>query len=278
MSADESSGTLYVVATPIGNLGDLTRRAEDVLTRVEIVAAEDTRRTSVLLDHIGHRVPNLLSYHEHNKMRMTSELLQRLVSGDDVALVSDAGTPLVNDPGAELVAAATTAGLKVVPIPGASAITAALSVCPFSCYPFTYMGFLPSKKSQRKQLLQDYLAREDALVFFESPHRILETLNNLAELSNRQVLLGRELTKQFETIEIGTANEIIERGIEARGEFVLIVELGAQTDASPAEHRRVLKILLAELSPSQVARTAAAILNTKKSVLYDLALEMAKER
>ena len=278
MSADESSGTLYVVATPIGNLGDLTRRAEDVLTRVEIVAAEDTRRTSVLLDHIGHRVPNLLSYHEHNKMRMTSELLQRLVSGDDVALVSDAGTPLVNDPGAELVAAATTAGLKVVPIPGASAITAALSVCPFSCYPFTYMGFLPSKKSQRKQLLQDYLAREDALVFFESPHRILETLNNLAELTNRQVLLGRELTKQFETIEIGTANEIIERGIEARGEFVLIVELGAQTDASPAEHRRVLKILLAELSPSQVARTAAAILNTKKSVLYDLALEMAKER
>ena len=278
MSADKSSGTLYVVATPIGNLSDLTRRAEDVLIRVEIVAAEDTRRTSVLLDHIGHRVPHLLSYHEHNKKRMTSELLQRLESGDDVALVSDAGTPVVNDPGAELVTAATTAGIQVVPIPGASAITSALSICPFPCYPFTYLGFLPSKKGQRTQLLQEYLAREDALVFFEAPHRVLETLNNLAELTNRRVLLGRELTKQFETIEIGTAIEIIERGLEERGEFVLIVELGAQADASPAEHRRVLKVLLQELSPSQAARTAATILNTKKSVLYDLALEMAKER
>lgn len=277
MSGSSVSGTLYVVATPIGNLGDLTHRAENVLSSVAIVAAEDTRRTSVLLDHIGHRAPQLLSYHEHNKTRMTEELLDRLTQGADVALVSDAGTPLVNDPGAELVAAASDAGIRIVPIPGASSITTALSACPFACYPFTYIGFLPSKKSQRVQRLKESLARGEAFVFFEAPHRVEATLLDLSKMTERRVFVGRELTKQYETLEVGTATEILERGIEARGEFVVIVELGTKTEADISEHRRVLKLLLHELSPSQAARTAAAILDTKKSALYDLALEIANE-
>lgn len=277
-SAEMNTGTLYVVATPIGNLADLTRRAENILASVEIVAAEDTRRTAVLLDHIGHRAPQLLSYHEHNKKRMTLDLLERLERGHDVALVSDAGTPLVNDPGAELVAAATSSGIKVVPVPGASAITAALSVCPFSCYPFTYVGFLPSKQSQRKKLLQESLEQKEALVFFEAPHRVEDTLSDLVDLTERRLLVGRELTKQYETIQVGTASEIVEQGVEARGEFVLIVELGEPVDLDVAEYRRVLKILLEDLSPSQAARTAASILKVKKSALYDLAQEMAQEK
>ncbi|NKC00957.1 MAG: 16S rRNA (cytidine(1402)-2'-O)-methyltransferase [Pseudomonadales bacterium] len=267
-------GTLYVVATPIGHLGDLTRRAEDVLKAVQIVAAEDTRRTSVLLGHLGVRVPELLSYHEHNKAKLTGVLLARLLAGDDIAVVSDAGTPLINDPGAELVAAAHSAGVPTVPIPGASAVTAALSVCPFPCYTFRYIGFLPAKKSARRKSLQAALAGSDALVFFEAPHRIAETIKDLAACTERRVLVARELTKKFETLTVAPANELDGVAIEPRGEFVLIVEAGKEVEQASVDMDRAMRVLLTHLSPSQAAKCAATLFEQKKSAMYELALRL----
>lgn len=272
--SEQLVGTLYVVATPIGHLGDLTRRAENVLGGVQIVAAEDTRRTSVLLAHLGVRVPELLSYHEHNKAKLTGVLLKRLLAGDDVAVVSDAGTPLINDPGAELVAAAHTAGVPTVPIPGASAVTAALSVCPFPCYPFRYIGFLPAKKSARRKSLEAALAGTDALVFFEAPHRIADTIKDLASLTERRVLVARELTKKFETITVASATELVALDIEPRGEFVLIVEAGHRLEQSTVDMGRAMRVLLTHLSPSQAAKCAATLFDQKKSVMYELALRL----
>ena len=225
MTARSNCGVLYVVATPIGHLGDLTRRAEDVLKAVQIVAAEDTRRTRVLLDHIDHRAPELVSLHEHNEAAMGERLVERLLDGSDVALVSDAGTPLVNDPGYALVQAAHGAGISVVPVPGASAITAALSVCPLPARPFRYVGFLPQKPKARRQALKSWLVHGDALIFLEAPHRILHTLKDIGALCERRVMLGRELTKQFEEVLVGSPDEVAAAlGDEPRGEFTGIVE------------------------------------------------------
>ena len=272
MSETENTpGTLYVVATPIGHLDDLTRRAEKILKQVQIVAAEDTRRTAVLLDHIGHRAPQLMSYHEHNKHKVTDVLIDRLVGGDDVALVSDAGTPLINDPGAELVAAAHRVGVTSVPIPGASALTAALSVCPFSCYPFRYIGFVPPKASARRKVLSNALASGDAVVFFEAPHRIAACLNDLAAQTRRRVMVARELTKKFETILTVPADELLSAGIEPRGEFVVVVEGVKDVAVDHQAAERVVSTLLAYLSPSQAAKCGAEILHRKKSEIYELA-------
>ena len=272
---DSASGTLYVVATPIGHLGDLSRRAEDVLKQVQIIAAEDTRRTAVLLEHIGHRAPELVSYHEHNKSQKTPELTARLQAGTDIALVSDAGTPLINDPGAELVAAAYEAGVLTVPVPGASAITTALSVCPFPCYPFRYLGFLPSKKSARRKLLESALLGGDALVFFEAPHRIAECLEDLGQSTKRMVMVARELTKKFEAIVVAPANEL-QGQVEARGEFVVVVAPDKGVTANAEEDRRMMSVLLEYLSPSQAAKCAAALSGRKKSEMYDLAQALSK--
>lgn len=274
IDSDDVVGTLYVVATPIGNLGDLTRRAEDVLKTVEIVAAEDTRRTSVLLEHIGHRAPELVSYHEHNKASMTTRLVERLLGGQSIALVSDAGTPLINDPGADLVAAAFDNHLPVIPVPGVSALTAALSVCPFPSYPFRYIGFLPPKVHQRTKVLEACLAQGDAFVCFEAPHRVTDTLRDLAALTEREVMVGRELTKKYETIEVGSAESLLDRHIEPRGEFVLIISAGKTPGAGEAEQERVLKVLLAYMSPAQAAKAGAAILGSRKNELYGLALKL----
>ena len=269
------SGTLYVVATPIGHLGDLSRRAEEVLKKVQIVAAEDTRRTRVLLDHIDHRVPELLSMHEHNERVMAERLVARLQEGADIALVSDAGTPLLNDPGYPLVLAAHKAGITTVPIPGACSIITALSVCPLPCQPFRYVGFLPSKSSARKQVLADYLASADAVVFLEAPHRILATLADLGSFGSRRVMLGRELTKKFETILVGTADEVAsELGDNPRGEFTCVIE---STEPRVVSHDqvKVLSALLDELPASKAAKIAATICGVKKSDMYSLALELS---
>jgi 16S rRNA (cytidine1402-2'-O)-methyltransferase len=272
------SGILYVVATPIGHLGDLTRRAEEVLKSVQIVAAEDTRRTRVLLDHIDHRVPELLSVHEHNEQAVAAKLVKRLQDGADIALVSDAGTPLVNDPGYALVSAVWGAGVQVVPIPGASSITAALSVCPLPCHRWCYVGFFPAKPKARKELLDGYLSRPEAIVFLEAPHRITATLRDIAARTDRRVMLGRELTKQFETLYAGSGDELAEQlaaqlGPHPKGEFVGIVEAtdAVQTDY---EHERVLQILLQQLPPSQAAKLAARICSASKAQLYELALRL----
>ena len=271
--ASADPGVLYVVATPIGNLGDLTRRAETVLKTVQILAAEDTRRTRVLLDHLDHRVPELKSLHGHNEHAVSEELLARLLAGADVALVSDAGTPLINDPGFPLVGAAHAAGVKVVPVPGASAVTAALSVCPLPCQPFRFIGFLPPKAKQRGDALDAALASPDAVVFLEAPHRILATLADLGDRTARRVMVARELTKRYESLYVGSAEAIkAELGESPRGEIVVVVETAA--DSAPAvelDAARVMDALLTELPPAKAAKIAAQILGAKRSDMYALA-------
>ena len=268
------SGTLYVVATPIGHLGDLSQRAVATLKQVEIIAAEDTRRSGVLLTHIGHQGCQMVSLHDHNEATVSPKLITRLKMGDSVALVSDAGTPLINDPGYRLLQLAWQQDIQVVPIPGPSAVITALSVCPLPSQPFRYVGFLAAKASARRQQLQTWLQHADALVFFESPHRIRHTLEDLGGLTQRRIFLGREMTKQYETFLIGSAEDVLQKlGDPPKGEFVGIVEAGdaAQTQY---QHQRVLQVLLQELSPAKAARLAAQICGANKRDLYELALTL----
>ena len=268
------SGTLYVVATPIGHLGDLSQRAVATLKQVEIIAAEDTRRSGVLLTHIGHEGCQIVSLHDHNEATVSPKLVSRLKMGDSVALVSDAGTPLINDPGYRLLQLAWQQDIQVVPIPGPSAVITALSVCPLPSQPFRYVGFLAAKASARRQQLQTWLQHADALVFFESPHRIRHTLEDLGELTQRRIFLGREMTKQYETFLIGSAEDVLQKlGDPPKGEFVGIVEAGdaAQTQY---QHQQVLQVLLQELSPAKAARLAAQICGANKRDLYELALTL----
>ena len=282
MTGQLNAGVLYVVATPIGHLGDLSRRAEEVLKQVQILAAEDTRRTRVLLDHIDHRVPELVSLHEHNERNVAAKLVAKLQQGLDVAVVSDAGTPLVNDPGYLLVQAAHAAGIKTVPIPGPCAITTALSVCPLPCHPFRYVGFLPTKSSARRKLLEDWLAAPDALVFLEAPHRILDTLADLASVTRRRVMLGRELTKKFETLLVGTPSELrMQLGDHPKGEFTGILEAlppQATGHYAQADAQKILRALLQELPPAKAAKIAATICEAKKSDMYALALTLTNQQ
>ena len=264
MTGQLNAGLLYVVATPIGHLGDLSRRAEEVLKRVQILAAEDTRRTRVLLDHIEHRVPELVSLHEHNEAQMTKKLIERLLAGVDVAVVSDAGTPLINDPGYVFVRAAHAAGINLVPIPGPCAITTVLSVCPLPCHPFSFIGFLPAKATARRQLLENRMAEPDALVFLEAPHRILETLSDISLLTSRQVMIGRELTKKFETLLVGEPRALIDRlGEQPKGEFTVVIEAAAASTVT-RDAQSVLRVLLQELPPSKAAKMASTNLRSKK--------------
>lgn len=271
------AGSLYVVATPIGNLNDLTQRAEMVLKSVQIVAAEDTRRSRVLLEHIGHRAPELVSLHEHNEREFAPRLVERLAQGDDVALISDAGTPLISDPGYSLVSMAFARGIRCIPVPGVSALTAALSVCPIPCTPFRFVGFLPSRKSAKREYLKAQVSQPEALVFLEAPHRVKETLATLADLTTRRVMIARELTKKFESIVVGTASDLMTSLSEPRGEFVCILEAVTRPMAAYDE-RQVLSTLLDELSPTQAARIAAKICGRKKSEMYRLAMELAETR
>lgn len=273
-SDNSQPGSLYVVATPIGNLDDLTRRAEHVLKSVQIIAAEDTRRTAGLLAHIGHRAPELISLHDHNEHTRSQAVLARMLAGDDVALVSDAGTPLINDPGYELVQLAAQHGVVAVPVPGASSITAALSVCPFPCQTFTYLGFLAPKQKARRRQLADALSSGQTLVFLEAPHRLRDALGDMAALSERRLMLGRELTKKFEQVLTGTAAELLALLPEPRGEFVGVIE-GDQHNPHAGRAREVLEVLLAEVSPAAAARMAAAICGHSKSQMYELALQIA---
>lgn len=248
-----------------------------MLKSVQIVAAEDTRRTRVLLDHINHHVPELVSVHEHNEKQMVPKLVARLQAGEDVAIVSDAGTPLVNDPGYLLVVAAHAAGIKMVPIPGACAITTALSVCPLPCQPFVYIGFLPAKSSHRQRILQGYLDRAQALVFLEAPHRILATLKDIETVTARRVMIGRELTKQYETILVGTPAELAEQlGSAPKGEFTCVIE-AAEVPALNYDHVKVLNALLEVLPVAKAAKAAASICGVRKAQMYELAMTLSNK-
>jgi 16S rRNA (cytidine1402-2'-O)-methyltransferase len=274
-------GTLYVVATPIGNLADLTPRAREVLASVALIAAEDTRHTRQLLQSCGIDTA-LTSLHEHNEAQKSGELVARLARGDSIALVSDAGTPLVSDPGFDLVAAARNAGIAVVAIPGACAAIAALSVAGLPTDRFAFEGFLPAKTAARSERLEQLAREQRTLIFYEAPHRLEEVLRDMTRIfgAERKASISRELTKRFETTYGGTLaqlSEAVARDSDmSRGELVIVVS-GAPTASTALEldSDALLRALLQELSPSQAAKVAAHITGLKRSALYDAALRLA---
>ena len=274
----KAPGTLLVVATPIGNLADLSPRAREALSRAAVIAAEDTRHTRVLLQATGVATP-LLSLHAHNEPQRVPELLERLTAGEDVALVSDAGTPLLSDPGFELVRRAAQAGFAVHTIPGPSAITAALAVAGLPTQRFCFEGFLPARAAERRAALTSLAHEPRTLVFFEAPHRIEATLADLAAEfgAERQAVVARELTKAHETLYRGTLGELAGRAQReenfARGELTLVVHGAAPVaDAvEGAELRRTMEILLRELPPGRAAATAAQLTGATRAAAYALA-------
>lgn len=266
--------TLYVVATPIGNLDDITVRAVAVLGAVDAILAEDTRHSRTLLTHHGIARP-LLSLHEHNESERIPALLDRLRAGQALALISDAGTPLISDPGFPLVRAVRAAGLAIHPVPGPCAAIAALSVAGLACERFCFEGFLPARPGPRRQCLEALRAEPRTLVFYESGHRIEETLAAMVEVfgAEREGVLARELTKLFETVLTGDLADLAARVAadpdQRRGEFVLLVAGNAAADAARlAEGRRLYARLVEELPPSRAARIAAELSGAPRKALY----------
>ena len=279
------SGRLDVIASPIGNVEDLSPRARAALAGADLVAAEDTRRTGSLLAAIGVSRP-LVSLHEHNEEARVAELVARLSAGAVVALVSDAGTPLISDPGFALVRAAAAAGISIRPIPGPSAVTAALSVAGLATDRFAFEGFLPARAGERRKALEALAGEARTLVFFEAPHRIVETLDDMGRTLGgaRRALLARELTKTHETLYRGTLAELAAQAARepnlARGEITLVVE-GAPADAEGGDLvllHKALALLLPELPPARAAAVAGQLAGIKRARAYALALELAARK
>jgi len=275
-----AAGTLYVVATP-GNLEDISARALRVLREVALIAAEDTRHSSRLLAHFGIQTP-LAACHEHNERNEGGRFIERLQAGDDVALISDAGTPLISDPGYHLVRQARAAGVVVVPVPGACALIAALSAAGLPSDRFIFEGFLPAKAAGRRQRLEALREEPRTLIFYEAPHRILECLQDMREVfgDDRPALLARELTKTFETLQGLPLAELCEwvaaDSNQQRGECVVLVagwQAPEGEEAVSAEALRVLDLLLSEMPLKRAAALAAEITGVRKNVLYQVALE-----
>jgi len=278
-------GKLYVVATPIGNLADISFRAIETLKQVDLIAAEDTRHIKMLLQHYG--ITNkLISLHQHNEERASAGLLEKLRTGLSIALVSDAGTPLLSDPGMPLVKMIKDQGLDVIPIPGACALITALSAAGLPVTQFSFEGFSPRTSSARKAFFQEKLAQPTTWVFYESSHRILDSLKDMAMILplDRQIVIARELTKLHETIvktSLGNAVELVESNDNMRkGEFVVIVD-GAAIDKKEQlitpEQENVLAILLQECSIKTAVDLAVKITGVRKKLLYQAALDRAKE-
>ena len=276
-----SYGTLYVVATPIGNLGDITLRAIETLKVVDAIAAEDTRHTSGLLSHFGIS-KKLIAVHEHNEHQSAEKLLVQLKAGENIALVTDAGTPGISDPGAVVVDLVRKAGVKVVPIPGVSAVIAALSASGIVQNGFLFHGFLPASGAARRKALETLKTQTITLVFYEAPHRIIESIIDMANVlgAERRITFAREITKTFETIyscDLGDAAAWLEADTnQQRGEFVLLIEGAAIKDAEDISEEtvRVLKLLLGDLPLKQAVKLAAEITNEKKNDLYEFALSL----
>jgi 16S rRNA (cytidine1402-2'-O)-methyltransferase len=280
-----AAGTLFVVATPIGNLDDLSARALKVLGAVTLIAAEDTRHSARLMQHFGIGTP-LAACHEHNERDEGNRFIERLLAGDDVALISDAGTPLISDPGYHLVRQARAAGVRVVPVPGACALIAALSAAGLPSDRFVFEGFLPAKTVGRRARLE--LVREEprTLIFYEAPHRILECLQDMREVfgADRQALLARELTKTFETLQGLPLDQLCEwvaaDANQQRGECVVLVagwQAPEDEAAVSVEALRVLDLLLAEMPLKRAAALAAQITGVRKNLLYQAALERQQD-
>jgi 16S rRNA (cytidine1402-2'-O)-methyltransferase len=270
----EDRGKLYVVGTPIGNVDDLSPRARDVLAKANLIAAEDTRHTRGLLSRIGVE-SRLIAYHEHNEAERVPALLAELRQGKSVALVSDAGTPLISDPGWRLVAAAQMAGIAVVPVPGPCAAIAALSIAGLPTDHFVFEGFLPRRDGARAERLDALRGEQRTIVFYEAVHRIAETLGALRSKlgGDRRAALARELTKTHEQIATGTLAELeaqLGSTIPLLGEFVIIVAGAAAASPDEVEAQRVYELLAAELSPDKALKLAAAITGVARNDLYRL--------
>ena len=284
-AANSPLGSLYVVATPIGNLDDISARALTILRSVALIAAEDTRHSARLMQHFGIGTP-LAACHEHNERDQGGRFLARLLAGDDVALISDAGTPLISDPGYHLVRQARAAGIAVVPVPGACALIAALSAAGLPSDRFIFEGFLPAKAAGRRARLEQVKEEPRTLIFYEAPHRILECLQDMQLVfgDERPALLARELTKTFETLKgmplAELAAWVAADSNQQRGECVVLVagwQAPEGEEAVSAEAIRVLNLLLAEMPLKRAAALAAEITGVRKNLLYQVALEQQKD-
>lgn len=280
MQTNIESGTLYIVATPIGNLGDISQRAIDILTQVDIIACEDTRHTQKLLSAFSIK-NRTLSMHDHNERQRQEQIANLLKEGKSVALVSDAGTPLISDPGFHLVRHCRQENLNVSPIPGACAAISALSVAGLPTDRFSFEGFLPSKSGARQTTLQSLANEERTMVFYDAPRRAIDTVKDIVTVlgGERYVVMARELTKTFETIYSDTAQNLLDwlqqDPNQLKGEMVLIIEgHRPKPDEIPTKVIETLKLLLKEMKPKTACAITAEIYDVKKNALYDIALSL----
>ena len=275
------TGTLFIVATPIGNLDDITFRAVEILKNVDIILAEDTRHSKKLLLHLDIS-KSISAFHEHNEREKTNAIIGELKSGKSIALISDAGTPLISDPGYFLVIKAKKEGLKVIPIPGPSALITALSASGLPSDSFTFLGFLPSKQTARLKLLKRLVSRSETIIFYESPKRILATLTDMQSIfgESREVCLAKELTKVFETIHTESIPNLIKYLTtdqnNQRGEFVILISENDKIDIAESESKldSLLPILCAEMGASKAAKIAAKITGIDKKQCYKRAINL----
>ena len=278
------SGCLYIVATPIGNLADISFRAITTLKEVDMILAEDTRHVRPLLQHYGIQ-QSVQALHQHNEHKAAAYIIEKLQAGQNIALVSDAGTPLISDPGLPLVKLAKESGIKVIPIPGACALIAALSASGLAVTEFSFLGFLPRTSSARKTLFEAKLLDTKTWVFYEASHRILDTLEDMAAVlaANREIVIAREITKLHETIVKTTVEQAVslvrDEANMQKGEFVVIVsgaEDAPKNQTLTAEQEKILRLLLNECSTKTAASIAAEITGVRKKILYQAALDMTE--
>jgi 16S rRNA (cytidine1402-2'-O)-methyltransferase len=281
--SENQTASLYIVATPIGNLSDMSARAIEVLNDVTVIAAEDTRHSGHLLQHFSINTP-MISVHEHNEQQRCETILSRMQQGESVALISDAGTPLISDPGYRLVSYIREHGMKVVPVPGSCALIAALSASGLPSDHFSFEGFLPPKQGARKQVLENLAHESRTLIFYESPRRLQATLSDMKDIfgEQRQVCLARELTKLHETITTKPLTELLawvsSDHYQQKGECVVLVEgIQQQVASDEAEVNRVLSLLLKELPIKKAAAMASSLLDVKKNKAYEMALKLQQK-